>query len=101
MYKKAKEKTDTWEDVGGKLKGLAKFVCWLGIISSIIGGIVMIVIGRVVTGFGVMIFGSLFSWMGSWVAYAIGEAAEKSERMQIKLKELEEIIDRFGMGGSR
>lgn len=83
-----------FDNIGGKIKGLAKFICWAGIIISIIGGIVIIAsssqsygyyYGRhidgsmVATGIVVMVVGSLCSWIGSFVLYGFGELVENSE----------------------
>ncbi|MBR6955318.1 MAG: hypothetical protein IKH77_09855 [Clostridia bacterium] len=80
-----------WTNVGAKLKTLAKVVCWLGIILSVIMGIMMIAtgnqvsyngaaVGGVVGGITTIIVGSLASWLGSLTTYAIGEAAEYAEK---------------------
>ena len=75
-------------NVGSKCMNLAKFVCWVGIIGSVIYGIILIVLGAdaprseqgtmIFTGFIVMIVGSLVSWLSSLGLYAVGEAAENS-----------------------
>jgi len=70
-----------FNNIGGKIKGLAKFMCWLGIIISVIAGVVLIIAaassrsytfdgygeritissgGSVVAGILVIVFGSLF-----------------------------------------
>ena len=84
-----------FDNIGGKLKGLAKVVAVLGIIGSIIYGIVLIAQGNKVSsyssylgstgsaisgiGWVVMIVGSLVSWISSWGLYAFGELVENSE----------------------
>ena len=85
-----------WKNIGSKVEGLAKVVCWLGIIGSIIYGIILMTTTTEVTvgyyyattetvypyigaGIAWIILGSFASWIGSWVMYAIGEAAEAAE----------------------
>ena len=76
-----------WENIGSDVKGLAKVVCWLGIIGSIIYGIILIMATTTTktvhpyigAGIAWIILGSFASWIGSWVIYAIGEAAEAAE----------------------
>ena len=34
-----------FSNIGGKIKGLAKFFCWLGIIASVIAGVGMMILG--------------------------------------------------------
>ena len=69
-----------FENVGAKVQTLAKVICWLGIVGSVIGGIVMIAQGGsgILIGIGTAIGGAFFSWLGSLGLYAIGEAAENS-----------------------
>jgi len=80
-----------WDNIGGKIKGFAKFIAWLGIIASIIGGIVLFVIGGnmrygsgayVGLGFLVIIGGSLISWISSWFWYGFGELIEKTSEIE-------------------
>ena len=87
-----------FNNVGKKVQLLAKIMCWVGIVMSVIGGIALIVAGNqasvyvdnyfgrqtmsggVLPGILVMILGSLGSWLGSLATYAIGEAAEYAEK---------------------
>ena len=111
-----------FENVGANVKTLAKVVCWLGIIASIIGGIVIWVSGgrmgsdlynssyssssgwgispSFLTGLLTMVIGSFFSWLASLTTYAIGEAAEYAEYnakklldLEAKLKEMEKKLE--------
>ena len=68
-----------FNNVGGKIKKIAKIFCWLGIIGSIIGGISMFESFyelSVLYGFLVMIVGSIISWLNSLLFYAFGELVE-------------------------
>ena len=75
-----------WDNIGGKIKGLAKIIALLGIISSIIGGIVFFNIDGsgmyVGIGFATIFLGSLFSWIASWFMYGFGELIENSESIK-------------------
>ena len=71
--------------IAGKCKGLAKLIFWLGLIGSLIAGIVLIVEGGSVyyhkeTYYGIaavtILFGPLLSWIAAIPVYCIGEAAE-------------------------
>lgn len=92
-----------WNNIGGKLKKLAKVVCWVGIIISVIAGIAIMTntgnsVGRVsyngyyyggssstlvLSGFWgglvILVLGCLGSWIGSWSLYALGEVVEAAE----------------------
>jgi hypothetical protein len=76
-----------YENIGAKIKGLAKVIAWIGIIGSVITGIIYIVMGinsyygggaQIGIGIGVMIGGALSSWISSWFTYGFGELIEKT-----------------------
>ena len=90
-----------FNNIGGKIKSLAKFMCWLGISASVIIGIVLIIgatnrngyysytdTNMVITGILVMIMGSILSWIGSFVLYGFGELVDNSSKL-VELKENE------------
>ena len=82
-----------FENVGGKIKGLAVIVCWLGIIGSVITALVLWAANSYRTptiglGIGVLVIGSLVSWISSFAAYALGEITENSEQQTAILKAL-------------
>ena len=86
-----------FDNIGGKLKALSKFVCYVGIICSIIGAIALWMSNSrynptILAGFILLIFGSLSSWIGSWVTYAIGEAAENSAALRTEVYELRQQV---------
>ncbi len=69
-----------FENIGSKIKGLAATVAWIGIIFSIITGLVMF--GdedTALTGFIIMIIGSLSSWLSSLTLYGFGQLIENSD----------------------
>lgn len=72
-----------FDNIGGKIKALAKAVCWIGIIASIIAGIVTMSLDEDMAGIGLVIIlvGCLFSWVGSFFAYGFGELIEKTSEI--------------------
>lgn len=75
-----------FNNVGNKIKGVAKVFCWLGIIGSVIGGLSMIYIGLnsrhgeelIIYGLLITVLGSLLSWIGSLFTYGFGELVQNS-----------------------
>ncbi len=86
-----------FKNMGGKIKKLAKFLCWVGIVLSILSGVGMIAsamdgagaiyvegIGYVENGAVLMmglgaavaVLGSLFSWIGTMYLYGFGELVQ-------------------------
>ena len=91
-----------FNNIGSKIMKLAKVLCWLGIIASVIAGILIMVVGAninasvsrsyyysssnsnsngsfILTGFLTMILGSLFSWIGSFFTYGFGQLIENTD----------------------
>jgi hypothetical protein len=75
-----------FRNVGSKIKTLSKVVCWLGIIVSILIGVIFIA-SSVISGenmiFGIImgviciVGGSIASWIGSFFTYGFGEIIDK------------------------
>ena len=82
-------------NIGGKIKTLAKVLCWIGIIASVICAIVLWTQNSrynptIALGFGVLIGGVLSSWIGSFFMYGFGELiAETTLNRQISQSILE------------
>ena len=97
-----------FDNIGGKIKGLAKFLCWLGIIISLIMAILIWTGGAkvssafnssyygyssrsaanaasgtaVITGLVVLVVGSLASWLGSFFMYGFGQLIEDTQAIR-------------------
>lgn len=78
-----------FDNIGGKIKTLAQVVTWIGIISSVISGIALMSIDEdmIFVGLMVMIFGSLMSWVSSFVLYGFGQLVENSDKLVKMSKE--------------
>ena len=70
-----------FENVGNKIKILAKTITIIGIIGSIIGGISLMASELILEGLLVIVGGSLFSWVGSFVLYGFGHLIETAEEI--------------------
>lgn len=76
-----------FDNVGGKIKAVAKIFCWIGIIASVIGGIGCFVMAAeasrsmqmtlILSGIGAIVGGSLVSWLGSLFTYGFGELIDQ------------------------
>ena len=93
-----------FENIGGKIKGLAKVICWIGIIISVIFGVFFWLIDPYVLdiergvqffiGLIIIAIGSLLSWVGSFVLYGFGELVDNSSAIRSDLSQMKEITDR-------
>ena len=85
-----------WSNIGHKIKTLAKVICWIGIVLSVIAGIAVIAGGSAVRSYGytyntgsttltgilVIVLGS---WLGSLTMYGFGELVERVTNIDDKL----------------
>ena len=82
------EEMNMFNNIGRKIKKLAKTLCWIGIALSGIFAIIMFVTASqaygselgtcVFLGFLFLIGGTLFSWLSSLFTYGFGELIEKA-----------------------
>lgn len=78
-----------YENIGSKIKVLAKALCSIGFIVSFLIGIMFIRVGLdessyieelgIMLGISHMAFGALFSWVGYFVLYGFGQLIENSQ----------------------
>ena len=77
-----------YRNVGDKIKIVAETICWLGIVGSVVYGFYVmfndienadVVLLQILIGLGIMIVGSLSSWIGSFVLYGFGQLIENSD----------------------
>lgn len=73
-----------FDNIGGKIKGYAKIVCWLGILGSVFVGVVFSCSGSggaasFIAGILIAIIGSISSWIGSFLTYGFGQLIENSD----------------------
>ena len=80
-----------FDNIGEKLKKLAKVEAICGIIASVLVGFVEMGNGTVLAGIITIVVGSVASWVGSWVTYGIGEAVENSEAILYRLRQSESV----------
>lgn len=69
-----------FDNIGGKIKMVAKLLCWIGIAASVIGGIGMICFEMVLAGAVTIVAGCLCLWLGSLCLYGFGELIEETAR---------------------
>ncbi|MBQ8323707.1 MAG: hypothetical protein IJX82_00970 [Clostridia bacterium] len=69
-----------YDNIGGKIKSLAKTLSILGAIATAILAIVLLCLDDKLLPFGVILlfFGPLFSWISSWLLYGFGELVENA-----------------------
>ena len=83
-----------FDNIGGKIKALAKIVTWVGIAASVLTGIAVMTASRtmigtygidvrggsVLGGILVMVLGSLGAWVSSFILYGFGDLIESAKR---------------------
>ncbi len=75
-----------FKNIGFKIMTLAEILCWIGIVISVVLGIYQISTGintsselLIVYGVLIIIFGTLFSWIGSFLLYGFGRLIENTD----------------------
>ena len=72
-----------FNNIGRKIKTLAKVITWIGITASVIYGIVVVWLSNspifIIQGLIVMIVGSLISWLSSMALYGFGQLIENTD----------------------
>ena len=84
-----------FDNIGGKIKTLAKVICWISIIASVILAIIIFVSAEdayneetnIMLGFVFLIGGILSSWLGSFFIYGFGELIEKATEIEKNTRE--------------
>ncbi len=94
MYEK---KSGLYEDIGGKIKGLARWMFYLGAAVSALTGLNAIARGddsgdSLTMLFGLVIIagGVFLSWVGSWLLYGFGELIDNSASIKRIATRIEE-----------
>ncbi len=78
-----------FENIGGKIKALAKVLCWIGIIASVFSAIAMWAQNSsysptILPGILILVLGCLLSWIGSFFTYGFGQLIENTDRIANK-----------------
>ena len=81
-----------FNNIGGKIKGLAASVTVIGIIASVIVGLVLMTADGDTVFLGILVaaLGSFVSWLSSWLLYAFGQLVENSDTI-VKLMRNEQV----------
>ncbi len=68
-----------YDNIGGKIKGLAKAFFIVEAIAAVITGIALMATDEDLIGIGllVMVVGPLVAWVSSWLLYGFGEIIDK------------------------
>ena len=82
-----------FENIGKKIKTLAKVLCWVGIVISIIYAIALFLIAMdsydeetfIIMGIVTLIVGPLTSWISSFFMYGFGELIDKASDIEKKI----------------
>lgn len=83
-----------FENIGGKIKGLARITAILGIMAFVIYGIVLFSVS-VLMGILVAVIGSLASWIGGFTLYGFGELIDATQSLNVKMNRVCEIQEQI------
>ncbi|MDY4252496.1 SHOCT domain-containing protein [Clostridium sp.] len=87
-----------FENIGGKIKTLAKILCWVGIILSVLIAMILFIEAKegsyktedlyMNLGCIYLIFGPLVSWVSSFFIYGFGELIERTTEISLNTRHL-------------
>lgn len=78
-----------FDNIGGKIMTLALVICLLGMVASVISGVVLIFSDMTVVGLVTIVAGCLGSWLGSFCLYGFGHLIECMDDVRDSLKVIE------------
>ncbi len=72
-----------FENIGSKIKTLAKIIFWIEVAGAVIGGISVAGIDEefILLAFLIWIAGPLLAWVSSWFVYGYGQLIENSDTL--------------------
>ena len=70
-----------FNNIGGKIKGLAEIVCGVGSVVCVAFGIMLVVDGAHVTGLLYALLGPLLCWIGCFTLYGFGHLIDNNDEM--------------------
>ena len=82
-----------FDNIGRKIKTVAKLFCWIEIICCVVAGIAIMGAGEsaaVAVGIIVALGGSLMSWVGSFMMVGFGELVENSAKIAAIISDINE-----------
>lgn len=71
-----------FNNIGKKIKSLAKISCWINIILFLIVGLSIFSEGDEI-GLFIGIFGAFISWVGSWLMFGFGEIIDCLQKITV------------------
>ena len=86
-----------FDNIGGKIKTLAVVVCVIGMIGSVIGGIVLWTQNSryaptILPGIIIMVAGCLGSWVGGFFTFGFGQLIESTEENNAYLRSISKTL---------
>lgn len=78
-----------FDNIGGKIKTLAKVICWIGIALSIVLGLILLIaistyspLLGIAVAIPVALLGAVLSWIASFTLYGYGELIELTAKIE-------------------
>lgn len=83
-----------FDNIGGKIKGVSVLITIIGIIASVVGGILIVAMIPAAWGFALLAIavGSLVSWVGSFLLYGFGELIYRVTAIEKRMLQMSTTI---------
>lgn len=71
-----------FSNIGTKIKTLAQILCWVGILATAVGGLIMVTSsGQMNQGLVILLAGPPISWIASFMLYGLGQLIENTDAL--------------------
>ena len=83
-----------FENIGSKIKGLAKLLFWITVTGAVIGGLGVIIYGAlnvnnesnesiaaIMGGVGIIVIGIIVAWLQNFLLYGYGELIDSNQKI--------------------
>ena len=97
-----------FNNIGAKIKGLAKFIFWVLAIISVIAGILIIIQGvgnthsdsqqkivAVIIGIATIVGGIILAWLQNFLLYGFGELVDSNQKIlrELQQRSIDQVIE--------
>lgn len=85
-----------FNNVGSKIKLVARVVCWVGIVAAVLSGLIFMLNAAhgmgILGGLLIMLLGALGSWISSLLIYGFGQLVENSDVLALRAFRMEKTL---------
>ena len=85
-----------YDNIGGKIKGLAKSTFIVEAVAAVITGIAVLISTDILLGLIILVVGPIVAWVSSWLLYGFGELIDKASDIADNTRGSERKLEELG-----